>query len=311
MEPGTPPHLIHFRRIRDAPRPKKHPHYSKALPRYDGADSVLLSESELRAALEPLLDRLLTERLRLFQLQLEPRLQSLIARALEPQACAAAEEGFQKLLQAGDPGQCFEAIFERSREMVGDARALLVIRENQAAVWRQERVELPSRFPRSSQDLLLRAGQRLPIAVRGQTVGLLFWPGGELETTAQARLELMLQTAGLVLLSHGLTPDNAAGRPAAASEVSRTPTVALLERGGPEPASDAQRFARLLLEDLALYLQRERAQDWAEGQRSGGWQRQFQPELERCRRAFLERYPEGSGTPSSVWEEALPRLAPV
>ena len=280
-----------------------------------GSVPVLLSETELRAALEPLLDRLLTERLHLFRLQLEPRLQSLIAAALQPRALASAQEDLLRLLRSPDPNHCFALLFQQARELVGPARALIVVHRNQAAVWQREGVELPERFPLASQDLVLRAGQRLPIRVRGRLVGLLHWPGAALEAAAQARLDLLLQLAGLVLLGQALPRDQAAGAPAATTLVaapeppSSAPTAAPTPR---TPRSDeearAQRFAALLIEDLALYLRRERPQDLAQGRACGDWRHRFQPELERCQRAFLDRYPPGGGIEASLLEEALPRL---
>src|SRR5579875_2331501 len=91
------------------PPPSKpgRPHFTERTPLYrrprragagakpydEDQPPVLLSESELRSALEPLLDRLLVERLRLFQLQLEPRLQAMIEAAVGPAARAQAETG--------------------------------------------------------------------------------------------------------------------------------------------------------------------------------------------------------------------------
>ena len=275
-----------------------------------GSVPVLLSETELRAALEPLLDRLLTERLHLFQLQLEPRLQSLIAAALQPRALASAQSDLLRLLQTQDPNQCFALLFQQARELVGAACALIVVHRNQAAVWRREGIELPERFPLASQDLVLRAGQRLPIRVRGRVVGLLHWPGAALEAASQTRLDLLLQLAGLVLLGQSPSrPQSTTAAAAVASPPSSAPSpVPPPSRvPGSEEEARAQRFAELLVEDLALYLSRERPRELADGRARGDWRSRFQSELERCRRAFLERYPPGGGIGIHLLEEALPR----
>lgn len=77
---------------------------------------------------------------------------------------------------------------------------------------------------------------------------------------------------------------------------------------GREPRTAAQRFAELLIEDLVLYLRRERPQELAEGQRQGDWRKRFEPELERCRRAFHDRYPTNGEGKAEIFEEALQRL---
>ncbi|MGH9483327.1 MAG: hypothetical protein ACRD1L_14660, partial [Terriglobales bacterium] len=175
---------------------------------------MLLSETELRAALEPMLDRLLSERLRLFQLQLEARLNTLLGAA--PPTAAPAEPGLQRLFEAQEPGQCFEVLLEQTRALVGPARALLVEWRGELAVWRsldgagpsapaaripRDGLELPARFPSTEAEAVLRGLRRQPILVRGRAVGHLCWRGGEPGSAAQKQLYLLVHAAGLALLN--------------------------------------------------------------------------------------------------------------
>ena len=274
---------------------------------------MLLSEQELRNALEPLLDRLLVERFKYFQLQLEARLQSLIqspsdaARAAASVAAEGGElnAGLERLLTAGDPNQVFEVLFAASAGLVGGARALLVRYEGTVTVWRQEGLELPERFTAAEQSLVLKAGtERVsgthPVRVRGQIVGMLHWQAAEPPMPARVqRLELMLHAAGLALLGQGLAGAGQAepqtGREDPAQEFS-------------EEQARARAFARVLAEDLELYLQRERWTDVAEASRlEDAWER-FQPELERCRRFYLERHPKEAAIGEEIFREAVARL---
>ncbi|MGH9394243.1 MAG: hypothetical protein ACRD1E_08750 [Terriglobales bacterium] len=269
---------------------------------------MLLSETELRAALEPLLDRIVTERLRYFQLQLEPRLQAIIATALRPAAEAESERAWQRLLHANSPHACFEALFELSAALVGADRALIVIHQGRAAVWRQQGLALPARTSKAELDLLLRSGQTTPIQVRGRVVGVLHWPGPPIQSTDQSRLDLLLATAGLLLLSLAMPAPQIPSAPASAATLARAQPQALIEMLPPLDEDRAQRFARLLIEDLALYLRRERPSELADGERLSDWPRRFQAEIERCRGAFADRFPPAQGTSPAVFEEAVPRL---
>jgi len=258
--------------------------------------AVLLSEAELRAALEPLLDRLLVERLRYFQLQLEPRLQSLIETALRPQA-AEGRLGPEALLQAvdasADPNQMFAALFDATEALTGPARALIVTLGGESAVWRAQGVRLPDRFPLAAHNDILRPAPGrsrglLPIHVRELAVGWLYWEtAADLEPARLSRLQLLLRVAGLCLLSQALP----APRPADPEAAPRVPAAARPE--ALVHADPAARFAHLLIEDLALYLERDRTQEFAAAQRAGDAATRFQPEIERCRRAFQHRFQSG------------------
>ena len=258
---------------------------------------MLLSESELRAALEPLLDRLLTERLRYFQLQLEPRLQAMIEQALRPAGDARLQQSIGAVMRAATPRDCFTAVFEAVAGELGEPRALLVVHGGEIAVWRQEQMSLPAHFPAPSRDLVLRNGSTAEICVRGRVVGLMHWPGGRLHPERQARLELLLAAAGLALLAIGLPRSAATVRPAA------PPMPATPVKVTPADEGRAQRFARLLVEDLGLYLRRERAAEFEAAASSGDWRQRFRLEIERGRRAFAERFQD-----AEVYEKMVPLM---
>ncbi|MGH9476861.1 MAG: hypothetical protein ACRD1C_11090 [Terriglobales bacterium] len=253
---------------------------------------MLLTETELRSTLEPLLDQLLAERLRLFQLQFEARMQSLIDAALAPQSASELQAGLRRLQTAATLGECFEAIYELSAALVGPQRALFVVWQEQKALWKS--TGEPSR---------LSSGCRAEIKVRGRAVGELVWPGAPLPAAMAERLEVLLRLAGLVLLERALPAvgPTAAG-PTAVAQPPRQESNALswLAHAG---ETRAQRFASLLIEDLRLFLTRERAQEFAAGARAGDWRQQFAPELERCRGAYRDRYGE-----TETFEEAVSRL---
>ena len=268
------------------------------------AVAVLLTETELRAALEPLLERLLTERLRLFRLDLEPRMQALIQAALEPRNASELQEGLLRLRQTSGLSACFTALFELTEAWIGRQRALLVVHGGQVAVWKSSGLSLPARFPLQRQGEVLRGGSHLEVRVQDRVVGQLYWPGEALPAAARTKVELLVQWCGLLLLERALgsRPVAAVLQPAAAG-TSLAPPVA-----GRRDGSPAQRFATLLVEDLKLYLQRERGPEFATGQATGDWRSRFAPELERCRRAFAERFAEGNGAAMNIFEEAAPRL---
>lgn len=261
---------------------------------------MLLSETELRAALEPLLDRLLAERLRLFQLQFEPRVQAQIAAALQPQSALELQDGLRRIGSARTPAQVFAALFEAGAAMIGQQRALIAVHGEQAAVWKQEGLSLPARFPAAQREQVLAHETSAPIKVRGTTVGYFCWKGAGLPAPVEARLAVLIQFAGLVLLESGLPTAKAA-----AARLPVASTQALPERQ--EANSEAGRFAELLIEDLRLFLTRERDQDLSMGVRAGDWRSRFAPEIERCRQAFAVRY--SSAEEAKLFEEVVPRLA--
>jgi hypothetical protein len=78
--------------------------------------------------------------------------------------------------------------------------------------------------------------------------------------------------------------------------------------GGTPEEEPARAFAQLLAEDLELYLRRERAAEVAEARRvEDAWHR-FQPEVERCRRGYRERYPAYAELGEMVFREMMERL---
>ncbi|HWG36930.1 MAG TPA: hypothetical protein VN690_04360 [Terriglobales bacterium] len=263
---------------------------------------MLLSESELRAALEPLLDRILTERLHYFQLQLEPRLQAMIQASLRPAADADLLMHLRRLMGAATAGECFTAVYEAAGAVVGANRALFVVHRGEIAVWKQPGYELPQRFPALSRDLVLRHGNTAEILVRGRAVGLLHWRGPTLHPELQARQDLLVEMAGLTLLAQGLPRTQPAPAEPATLQAAMPVAPAIVDEGR------AQRFARLLVEDLALYLRRERSEEFELAARSGDWQGRFQPEIERSRRAFAERFRLDDGFNLAIFDAAVPIL---
>lgn len=237
---------------------------------------------ELRAALEPLLDRLLADRLRYFQLQFEPRVQALIAAAIEFQA------GLRRIQNTNGASECFDAIYELSGVLVGRQRRLEVLWQGKAAVWKGEGGAWATGVECESRD----------ICVRGSAVGRLSWAGGTLAAAVGERLDMLLRFSGMVLLEGALQVAEAARRAKEAQNEPKTlaPEVARSE-------TRAQRFASLLIEDLRLFLERERAPEFAAGMREGDWRLRFAPELERCRRAFRSRF-----DAVDTFEEVVPRL---
>ncbi|HEY7855030.1 MAG TPA: hypothetical protein VIC32_01190 [Terriglobales bacterium] len=262
---------------------------------------MLLSESELRSALEPLLDRLLVERLRLFQLQLEPRLQQLIAAALAPRSPSGLAPALAELLRATDPNQVFEILFEFTPRLVGPARALLVVRNGEATVWNSHGLDLPARFPISDQAAILGAATR-SIQVRGTIVGLFTWraPMPPAEAAAE-ELDLLLEVTGRSLLHLAIAalkraPVVAAAVPEAPAQLPALPVS--LEGGNP-----AERFARLLIADLLLFLEHDQPDALARARGAGELVTRFQPEFERCRRAFFARFPDAEAVMEKIIDQ--------
>lgn len=272
------------------------------------AVAVLLTETELRAALEPLLDRLLTERLRLFRLELEPRLQSMIRAGLEPRAASELQGGLERLRAAEGPGNCFTALFDISEPWIGRQRALLVVHRGQVAVWKNSGMSLPPRFSWERREEVLPGGTQAEVRVRGQLVGVLIWPASELAEATRKRLDLFTQWTGLLLLEQELGRSMTTAARIAPASAPAVPVVTPLPARA-EAGSPTERFAELLIEDLRLYLQRERADELAAGRSSGDWRQRFAPELERCRRAFVDRFGGLGEAATRTFEEATPRLA--
>lgn len=254
---------------------------------------VLLSENELRSALQPLLDRALAERLKLFQLQLEPRLVAMLDAATGAGGRAEAETGVRlgALLQAKDEEAICEALWQATGDLVG-GRALIVQWKQELAVWRAEGTSLPARMPQAELERNLHQGRALAIKVRERVVGWLFWGGSKYDDPARIQaIELYLRAAGLALTECGLREQESSSKGLDPAKRPESLPVA----GSPEA-----RFAWLLLADLEGLLQRDRTQRWQSANGSGQKAEIFADEVERCRRAFGERFPDSA----QVFEEA-------
>lgn len=256
---------------------------------------MLLSENELRSALQPLLDRALAERLKLFQLQLEPRLQALLDAAVGDTGRRQAEMGLRlaALVRADEVEAVFETLWQATAHL-GSARALLVQWRQEMAIWRSEGTSLPARFSLGDQRQLMSQGSALPVRVREQPVGWLYWEGSKYSEPAQTEeLKLLLHAAGLALLACGW-------RVEAQSAPAKTVAEAAANGAASAPATPEERFAWLLLEDLSVLLQRDRPEQWSGAAGPGAKAHAFAGEIERCRKAFRERYP----ADTAVFEEA-------
>ena len=171
-------------------------------------DAVLLSESELRSALEPLLDRLLAERLRYFQLEMEPRLRAMVSAVLREDGAGGTPGGLEQMLQCQEADQALDVLFERTAGLA--ARAVLVVYQGQAVVWRSTGLELPARLevPSSASALCAnpdRVAEMLPIRAGGATLGLLYWEEErKVSGRRRSHLEMLARAAGLALLEFAL-----------------------------------------------------------------------------------------------------------
>lgn len=113
---------------------------------------------------------------------------------------------------------------------------------------------------------------------------------------------------------------NAWGQPAVADApagVEAAPeTEAASDEAGPtseagSPAMDAphaaraRRFAKVLAQDLELYLQRDRPGDLAAAREQRDLYGRLQEDLDKCRQSFLERYPADSGLGLELLDDQL------
>lgn len=212
----------------------------------------------------------------------------MIEAALAPRGMAELQADLRRIQGVSCASECFDAVFELSGALVGSQRRLEVIWQGKAAVWKSE-----------GSAWLPGDEQSMDICVRGSVVGTLKWPGTALRAVMKERLEMLVQLSGMVLLERALRlPEAAQG----ATDVRNEPNK--LAQKAARSETRAERFASLLIEDLRLFLTRERAEEFATGLRYGDWQLRFAPELERCRSAFRSRYGE-----AHTFEEVVPRLA--
>lgn len=89
-------------------------------------------------------------------------------------------------------------------------------------------------------------------------------------------------------------PGNAGGPPAFSAEPASTGLDAR-----------ARRFAKVLAQDLELYLQRDRPDALAAARAGRDLYGQLREDLDKCRQSFLERYPAGSGPGLEILDAQL------
>lgn len=73
------------------------------------------------------------------------------------------------------------------------------------------------------------------------------------------------------------------------------PPASGLAESDAAPMARARRFAKVLAQDLELYLQRDRPEVLAAARAQHDLYGQLREDLDKCRQSFLERYPAGSG----------------
>jgi hypothetical protein len=111
----------------------------------------------------------------------------------------------------------------------------------------------------------------------------------------QATAEVAVETGGAL--------DGAAGGLAAAPITPAADTT-------PQPASPniqrrAERYAKVMVQDLELYLKRDRPDVLAEARAKRNIMGLLQPDIDKCYKSFRERFPEDTGIPGDVVRQAL------
>ncbi|GEM_PF-3031241 len=204
----------------------------------------------------------------------------------------------------------------------------LAAAEARALSWRTDR---PLQEPLPMGFVTSLAGGLHPLVVRDKTIGLLYYecgsemPDGQLEP----RLSALLRVAGLALDQimrrtgrsaddspapspvtvsttrfPAVPPPATAAAPAAATAVAAAPAPAPVR---PSSATEARarRFAKVLMQDLELYLKRDRPQDLNEARAQRDVYQRLREDLDKCQQSFLEKFPAGSGVDLSVLEQQI------
>lgn len=186
-----------------------------------------------------------------------------------------------------------------------------------------------------------------PLRVHAKTIGFLYWEHDEAtDNTNPQRFELLAQLTGMVLQT--LTPAMARPSAAVAPGPAAAPAPAFSEAAaGPMPLAAAaasapahetetapesrrsvaaaaslpqlapsmtplearaHRFAKVLIQDLEIYLHRDRPGALAAARQQRDIYGQLREELERARKSFWEKFPPSSGIGAEILEQAVIRL---
>ena len=167
-----------------------------------------------------------------------------------------------------------------------------------------------------------------PLLVRGKGIALLYWSGagGPRPELLPRRLQLLVEVTGRILES-GLGARDSAPAPAAnaaprrpdaratvdAPTESATPAPGTVDSGATPPAASplearARRYAKVLMEDLELYLNRDRPQEIATATQERDLYIRLRPDIEKCRLSYLEKFPPASGIGIHLLEEEMVRV---
>lgn len=188
--------------------------------------------------------------------------------------------------------------------------------EARSFTWRAERPlreNLPAGFAPSI------AGGLHPLLVRGKTIALLYYEGGpELaDQQLEPRLAVLLRVAGLALdrimrqtgrsAEETPAPISAARLRAAVQNTAPADAPVAPSASRPVTSTEARalRFAKVLLQDLELYLKRDRPQELAEARAQRDVYQRLHADLEKCRQSFQEKFPAGSGVSLDILERQI------
>jgi hypothetical protein len=168
-------------------------------------------------------------------------------------------------------------------------------------------------------------GGMYPIIVRGKPIAVLHWDAaGSSDFAAERRVWLLVQITAMAV-ERLLTQTNrgAASIPApaeqpramAAVSAAASPVVASMPKLTTATSSDqsglerrARRFAKVLVEDLELYVQRDRPGTLDEGRRHRDLYSRLRDDLEKARKSFLEKFPPGSAVGPEILDEEIVRV---
>jgi len=169
-----------------------------------------------------------------------------------------------------------------------------------------------------------------PLLVRGKGIALLYWSGegGPRPELLPRRLQLLVEVTGRILESGLGARDSAPAPSANAAPMLPDARSSLDAPGGsavPAPApgtvtpgatpaaaspleARARRYAKVLMEDLELYLNRDRPQEIATAIQERDLYIRLRPDIEKCRLSYLEKFPPASGIGIHLLEEEMVRV---
>ncbi len=161
-----------------------------------------------------------------------------------------------------------------------------------------------------------------PLLVRGKTIALIYWSGagGASSELLPQRLQLLVEVTGRILESGLGTREVPAQTSSAGTNAETAPEAApspepVAAAVPPLPASSssplearARRYAKVLIEDLELYLNRDRPQEITAALEERDLYIRLRPDIEKCRLSYLEKFPPASGIGIHILEEELVRV---